>query len=50
MCYIYGPRYILKSKQHSKHLKLKMSVAPYPMNEDIVFSKPEFTVQKYNMP
>lgn len=26
-----------------------MSVAPYPINE-ILFSKPEFTVQKYNMP
>lgn len=26
-----------------------MSVAPFPINEDI-FSKPEFTVQKYNMP
>lgn len=27
-----------------------MSVAPYPINEDTLFSKPEFTVQKYNMP
>ena len=27
-----------------------MSVAPYPINEDVLFSKPEFTVQKYNMP
>lgn len=32
------------------HLELRMSVAPYPINEDILFSKPEFTVQKYNMP
>lgn len=27
-----------------------MSVAPYPINEDKLFSKPEFTVQKYNIP
>lgn len=38
-----------KTNDTVKHVELKMSVAPFPINEDI-FSKPEFTVQKYNMP
>lgn len=38
-CYIYGARQMLIRNDTGKHLYLKMSVAPYPINEEIIIFK-----------